>query len=95
MRVICLHCDGSGCPRCKYDRLSAAGGDQGPSATEVELEHTRAELAKTKSLLDISRGLLAEARRERDEAEREAAYAQDARDVALAQLALLSKRGAA
>jgi hypothetical protein len=48
MAVICVNCEGWGCAACQYERTAARGGEQGPSALEVELEQLRAEVARLK-----------------------------------------------
>lgn len=73
----CTFCDGAGCPTCRARR----GGDQGPTALELELADALAEIAQLRG--------------ERDEAQRAAAWAQHERDQVLAQLALLSRGGVA
>lgn len=49
MSVICLQCDGWGCTRCVLERAEAAGGEQGPTAEELELQQLRAELTALKA----------------------------------------------
>ena len=47
--VICPDCDATrseeiGCATCRWDRLEARGGDQGPTADELENEFLRAQV---------------------------------------------------
>ena len=94
-KVTCHHCEGWGCTHCELARRSAAGGEQG--LTELELELQRAHLERDAWQVRCLKAetALREAREDRDDAQRAAAYAQKERDDALGLLAKLSKGGAA
>lgn len=52
MSVICVQCDGWGCTHCKNERAEAGGGEQGPTALELENDSLRRELAEVKDERD-------------------------------------------
>lgn len=54
MSVICLNCDGWGCAQCKNERAAAAGGEQGPTSLELDLQLARAELAEARTRYEVS-----------------------------------------
>jgi hypothetical protein len=94
-KVTCHHCENRGCEHCELERRAAAGGEQGLTAVDLELEQLRRERDAWHRRCLKAEALLEEARQDRDEAQQAAAYAQRDRDAALAQLALLAKGGAA
>lgn len=47
--VICLSCDGWGCESCRLEREAARGGEQGLTASELEVDQLRAKAAKLNS----------------------------------------------
>ena len=52
MAVICLNCEGWDCAQCKLEREAAAGGEQGPTAEDLELVALRHERDTFKGLAD-------------------------------------------
>jgi chromosome segregation ATPase len=52
MAVICLNCEGWGCAQCKLERQAAAGGEQGPTAEDLDLIALRHERDTFKGLAD-------------------------------------------
>lgn len=44
--VKCLNCDGWGCRECANEREAAKGGEQGPTALELQVEHLRGEVKR-------------------------------------------------
>lgn len=54
MSVICLSCDGWGCESCRLEREAAQGGEQGLTASELEVEQLRAALMVAKAERDAA-----------------------------------------
>jgi hypothetical protein len=94
-KVTCHHCEGWGCTHCELARRSAAGGEQGLTELELELQRAHLERDAWRVRAERAETALNEAREDRDDAQRAAAYAQKERDDALGLLAKLSKGGAA
>jgi len=68
----CVSCDGWGCTRCALEKAERAGGEQGLSASEIELlalgtDRDAWRLLAEDTAKELGR-LVGEARRERDEA---------------------------
>jgi hypothetical protein len=50
----CLNCDGWGCAQCALDREEARGGEQGPTASELHIDHLRKELEVERLLRNVA-----------------------------------------
>lgn len=83
--TVCLNCDGWGCEACALERAEAAGGEQGPTALELQVQHLRQQLESERTLRDI-----AEKKRDVAVAERNVVAAE--RNVAWVELAQMKTR---
>lgn len=102
-RVICLNCEAMGspvCHLCRSEREAAAGGEQGLSPLEVEVEGLRAQLAAAQEAHRVQLRATGDEIRRADGAEKAYAGACEQiarligeRDAAIAELALLRVPG--
>lgn len=44
--TACINCEGWGCAQCAHEREAARGGEQGPTALELQVEHLRSEVKR-------------------------------------------------
>jgi hypothetical protein len=67
-KTLCVHCEGWSCERCRNQVLEKAGGDQGLSEIEIEVQQLR---ARVRELEENTRGLAKRHREELDRCARE------------------------
>lgn len=59
--TVCLNCEGWGCAQCQNEREEARGGEQGPTALELELATVTAQRDALAGIIDDLSDVVADA----------------------------------